>query len=205
MNNDEIKNMSEALEDDVWVNDMERRWHASLPQLKEREWLEVFPETRETLPAKLAEWRSEIFRLKMIAKRALRGCPDDEYLKIRMYLQVRIVPLIQAAEKHIGRLRWLTPSGSSKPTHGRITDLAIQQAKAVPIESLIQTKTRRSGKTLITNCPLHEDKRPSFVIYTESNTCWCFGCQEGGDSIALIQKLHGYLFAEAVQHLTNVL
>lgn len=41
-------------------------------------------------------------------------------------------------------------------------------------------------------CPLpgHDDRSPSFVVYGESESAWCFGCQRGGD----ILKLTGYVF-----------
>lgn len=41
-------------------------------------------------------------------------------------------------------------------------------------------------------CPLpgHRDDTPSFTVYAASDSAWCFGCQRGGDVIALT----GYVF-----------
>lgn len=57
---------------------------------------------------------------------------------------------------------------------------------------------------MIAKCPLHEDRSPSFVIYPETNSCWCFGCQKGGDSIAIVRLLNNLSFIEAVEYLNRV-
>lgn len=38
-----------------------------------------------------------------------------------------------------------------------------------------------------TPCPLpgHDDRTPSFVVYGDDDRAWCFGCNRGGDVIAL--------------------
>ena len=37
-------------------------------------------------------------------------------------------------------------------------------------------------------CPLHDEDTPSFRWYPETNTFYCFGCNEGGDIIDLHRK-----------------
>ena len=41
-------------------------------------------------------------------------------------------------------------------------------------------------------CPLpgHDDRSPSFTVYQQSDSAWCFGCNRGGDII----QLTGYAF-----------
>lgn len=80
----------------------------------------------------------------------------------------------------------------------------LQNAKRVPIENLYPTKFKRSGvKTLTTLCPFHSEKTPSFTVFTESNTFYCFGCDEHGDSIAFCQKYCGVDFMEAIRRLNG--
>lgn len=44
------------------------------------------------------------------------------------------------------------------------------------------------GSRFITSCifPDHEDSTPSFVLYPENNSFYCFGCNEWGDTIDLV-------------------
>jgi DNA primase len=70
----------------------------------------------------------------------------------------------------------------------------IEAAKAaVPTTELADKlcgpgQMRRIGARWTARCPLpdHEDKSPSFVVFVETNTWYCFGaCQRGGDVIDL--------------------
>jgi len=49
-------------------------------------------------------------------------------------------------------------------------------------------------------CPFHEDLKPSFYVY-DGRRFKCFGCQEHGDAIDFVRKLHGISFIEALEHL----
>lgn len=184
--------------------ELEERWRKSLPHLSEIEWLEIFPEARVILPDKIREWDTERKRLIGIAKRALHRSTSENAIETRLTLQVSILPRINEAEGHIKRLRHLIAYRPGNPVRGRITEADIERAREVPIASLISSKIRRTGKTSTTNCPLHNERSPSFVIYHETNSCWCFGCQQGGDSIALVQLLNNLSFIEAVKYLNRV-
>lgn len=59
---------------------------------------------------------------------------------------------------------------------------------------------KQSGKALITLCPFHEDKVPSFALYKETNTFYCFSCGATGDSYSLAMKLLGYDFKAAAEY-----
>lgn len=50
-------------------------------------------------------------------------------------------------------------------------------------------------------CPLHNDNNPSFIVYKETETFYCFGCKEWGDVISFIMKLKFLTFTEALQYL----
>jgi len=55
-------------------------------------------------------------------------------------------------------------------------------------------KFRKVGNTWSTNCvlPGHEDRVPSFVVYPETNSFYCFGCLRGGDVVELARLAWGY-------------
>ena len=54
-------------------------------------------------------------------------------------------------------------------------------------------------------CPFHDEKSPSFTIRPAVGAWHCFGCGEGGDVIAFIQKIDHLTFAEAVERLAGKL
>ncbi len=83
-------------------------------------------------------------------------------------------------------------------------NLLITQAKNVLIESLCKNPCKRSGENrLISLCPFHSEKTPSFTVFTNTNTFFCFGCNAQGDVITFYQKLYGVDFVEAVKSLTG--
>src|SRR5215208_1680237 len=45
----------------------------------------------------------------------------------------------------------------------------------------------RVGEKWVARCPLpdHPDKSPSFTVYPETNSFFCFGCLRGGDVVEL--------------------
>jgi len=64
-----------------------------------------------------------------------------------------------------------------------------------------------SGSRLIGQCPLHDDKNPSFAIYGEDLSKWgCYPCDAGGDVFDLCRALGKVVtFPEAVADVAAVL
>src|SRR6478609_9507110 len=50
-------------------------------------------------------------------------------------------------------------------------------------------------------CPFHDERTPSFHVRPQVGLWHCFGCSEGGDVIAFVQKIDSLGFAEAVERL----
>lgn len=69
------------------------------------------------------------------------------------------------------------------------------------ISSRIQLK--RSGNTFKACCPFHHEKTPSFVVNPVHQSFKCFGCGEGGDVFAFLQKYDGLTFVDAARQLGN--
>ena len=62
---------------------------------------------------------------------------------------------------------------------------------------------KRHGRNLVGLCPFHGEKTPSFNIYTENGSFYCFGCGAGGDVITFIMKIENLDYVEAVKFLAQ--
>ena len=62
-------------------------------------------------------------------------------------------------------------------------------------------KLTSKGKGFTGRCPWHEDKDPSLSVDREKGLYHCFGCGESGDAFALVEKLKGVGFREALEYL----
>jgi DNA primase len=62
---------------------------------------------------------------------------------------------------------------------------------------------RRGSRGLWWHCPFHQDRNPSFCV-TPGKPWWkCWGCGEHGDAAALVMRLNGCTFPEAVAYLAG--
>ena len=62
---------------------------------------------------------------------------------------------------------------------------------------------KRRGKNLVGLCPFHNEKTPSFTVYPESQSFYCFGCGAGGEAIGFIRRAENLDFTEAVRYLCD--
>ena len=62
---------------------------------------------------------------------------------------------------------------------------------------------RHRGRTHTGLCPFHNEKTPSFVVYPETQSFYCFGCGAGGDVITFIKKINNVDYIEAVKFLAG--
>lgn len=176
-------------------------------RLTQTEIIEAFPEAAEIVSALLSELEQKRFTLVTNIKQRLTDInaeSDDEMYRYfwRTWLKLTLGQELVDLDKQLGRLNRLLRAIRGVPSpKGALTDDMIQVAREVPIESLLDQQFRRSGRTLIGLCPLHDEKTPSFHIYPKDNRAWCFGCNKGGDSIGLTMLIHSYDFKSAVKFL----
>ena len=84
----------------------------------------------------------------------------------------------------------------------RINERFIQELQdKVDIESVISSSIslKRRGKNLVGLCPFHNEKTPSFTVYPENNSFYCFGCGAGGDVISFVRRMENLDYIEAVK------
>ncbi len=73
------------------------------------------------------------------------------------------------------------------------------------IESVVSSyiTLKRRGKNLIGLCPFHGEKTPSFTIYPENGSFYCFGCKIGGDVFTFVKNIENLDYIEAVRLLAD--
>ena len=62
---------------------------------------------------------------------------------------------------------------------------------------------KRRGRNMVGLCPFHGEKTPSFNIYAENGSFFCFGCGVGGDVITFVMKIENLDYIEAVKFLAQ--
>ena len=62
---------------------------------------------------------------------------------------------------------------------------------------------KRRGRNMVGLCPFHGEKTPSFNIYTETDSFYCFGCGASGDVISFIMKIENLDYLDAVRYLAQ--
>jgi len=90
---------------------------------------------------------------------------------------------------------------------GRIPDRDIAAIREqANIEDLVgeYVQLRRAGADSLKGlCPFHDEKSPSFHVRPNHGHFHCFGCGEGGDVYAFLQKIEHVSFVEAVELLAD--
>ena len=62
---------------------------------------------------------------------------------------------------------------------------------------------KRRGKNLVGLCPFHSEKTPSFTVYPENGSFYCFGCGVGGDVFTFTGLIENLDYIEAVKLLAE--
>ncbi|MEW2518103.1 DNA primase [Actinacidiphila alni] len=90
---------------------------------------------------------------------------------------------------------------------GRIRDEDVKAVRdAVPIDAVVSEYLQlknAGGGNLKGLCPFHDEKSPSFQVSPSKGLYHCFGCGEGGDTLAFVMKVDHLSFTEAVERLAG--
>ncbi|MFE6778309.1 DNA primase [Streptomyces sp. NPDC057702] len=91
---------------------------------------------------------------------------------------------------------------------GRINDDDVKAVRdAVPIDAVVSEYLQLrngGGGNLKGLCPFHDEKSPSFQVSPSKGLFYCFGCQEGGDTVDFVMKIDHLSFAETIERLAAI-
>jgi putative transposase len=85
--------------------------------------------------------------------------------------------------------------------------------QSIPLEKLIgqYIELKQHGDHLVGLCPFHDDHNPSFTVFPQTQSFYCFGCHAGAksvtassDHIAFLMHYHKLPFPKAVELLAEI-
>lgn len=84
-------------------------------------------------------------------------------------------------------------------------EISEQIRAAVDIGDLIgeRVRLRRASRGYSGLCPFHEEHTPSFHVYEDTQSYYCFGCHEAGNIFTYVMKTEKVNFAEALKILAD--
>ena len=62
---------------------------------------------------------------------------------------------------------------------------------------------KKAGRLYKGLCPFHGEKTPSFTVYPDTQSFYCFGCGVGGDVVSFVRKAENLDYAEAIKLLAE--
>lgn len=82
-------------------------------------------------------------------------------------------------------------------------DYLAELSRRTDIVELIRgyVQLKRAGSRERGLCPFHNEKTPSFFVFPDTNSYYCFGCGAGGDGITFIKNIQNLDYVEAVKFL----
>jgi len=189
---------------------LKKDWQNSIPRLTDKELLEAFPEAKNIISTKIAEW--ELAKKKVEKEISeffdrIYALETDSYSEFfaEEFARVFLLPELDNCIANIARLKRFETL--TNPDNRQINDFQkkLERARSYPIYDIASQKLdlKRSGSKFAALCPFHNEKTPSFYLYPETNSFYCFGCQKHGDVIELTMQLYGANFIDAIKILQN--
>lgn len=87
-----------------------------------------------------------------------------------------------------------------------VNDAFLQELRyKIDIEDIVSSyvSLKRHGSLLKGLCPFHNEKTPSFTVYPETQSFYCFGCGAGGDAISFIKRIENIDYIDALKYLCD--
>lgn len=80
-----------------------------------------------------------------------------------------------------------------------LTELRYKSDIEEVVSSYVSLK--RAGRNLKGLCPFHSEKSPSFTVYPETMSYYCFGCGAGGDVVTFVKNIENLDYIESLKFL----
>ncbi len=84
---------------------------------------------------------------------------------------------------------------------GFLRDLRDNNDMVSVAQSYVELK--RAGHTYSCRCPFHSERTPSFHVYPDTQSYYCFGCGAGGDVVTFIRQIENLDYMDAVRFLAQ--
>lgn len=192
-----------------------RKWHVNPPKFPEESEIEMFAEDLiETSQKKIVEFLDrydEVEESRKVSIRDIQQRADAEnwdetsewfwtYLENYKYTEVLY---IEKWLKYWSKIYEVASKKQFMPVHfeqkEEVGEDDVSRAKEYPIEDMYDGELKSVYGRLQGLCPFHDEKTPSFSIFTNDNHYYCFGCHAWGDAIDFYMKKNGVNLIEAVK------
>ncbi len=196
---------------------LERCWRKNYVKFSFQELMAIFPEAvkpaRRGVKQKLKFYREKLTELNKDREEYYNDviCPahfkEQEFLK--EFYDYSFDELVKIYERKIKtcvfQLSYLDKlEGKNLDVNlNGVTELEIAEAKSISIQEFYTGKLSRHTRIRQGKCPFHNDSNASFTIYTQENTWWCYGCNQGGSVIDFIMMQQNINFLSAVKFILN--
>jgi|14_taG_2_1085336.scaffolds.fasta_scaffold03239_6 hypothetical protein len=170
------------------------------------DWLRSRPELKRDLGTKLTDLMDEILPLKRYLDKASLSPPPIEDLGNHLVYE-SVQDTYARKTKELKRIRMaLDVAKGLDKTRLYTPTLDLTQIKEIPIEDLFTPdRPYTSHQRLKALCPFHKETTPSFTIYKNTNSFYCFGCNAYGDNIEFVKRFHSCSFGQALSILKGYL
>lgn len=87
-----------------------------------------------------------------------------------------------------------------------VNDAFLQELRyKIDIEDIVSSyvSLKRHGLLFKGLCPFHNEKTPSFTVYPETQSFYCFGCGAGGDAVSFIKRIENIDYIDALKYLCD--
>lgn len=195
----------------LYAKALENKINKTNKKLNNKELLEIFPEAKEIIIKKITELENEKRLQKNIINNKLLFIKkitnnDFAFWFLKKWIECSDGKKLKEINRNLIRLKnqtWINSSRFTNASH--LSQNHIDSALNIPLKDMAEKyiSLKKTGKLYIGLCPFHNEKTPSFYIYPNTNSFFCYGCQKGGNIIIFIELIEGCSFKKAVNLLLN--